>query len=60
MIAEALKVPVVNSGVVPGGNMPLGGGAAVRAFVEGVRQGVFDSQAEEGEGGEQQEDVQME
>ncbi|KAH7171101.1 proteasome complex subunit Rpn13 ubiquitin receptor-domain-containing protein [Dactylonectria macrodidyma] len=36
-IAEALGVKVPNGGYIPGGGVPLGGGHAVEAFVEGVK-----------------------
>lgn len=36
-IADALGVKVQNGGLVRGGNVPLGGGDAVEAFVEGVK-----------------------
>lgn len=36
-IADALGVKVQNGGLVRGGSMPLGGGDAVEAFVEGVK-----------------------
>ncbi|EFX02476.1 hypothetical protein CMQ_5837 [Grosmannia clavigera kw1407] len=36
-IADALAIPVKNHGFLPGGAMPLGGGEAVEAFVEGVK-----------------------
>lgn len=36
-VAEALKVKVPNGGYMSGGAMPLGGGEAVEAFVEGVK-----------------------
>jgi 26S proteasome regulatory subunit N13 len=39
-IADALGVKVVNGGLVRGGSVPLGGGDAVEAFVEGVRRTV--------------------
>lgn len=39
-IAEALGVRVENGGFVRGGSMPLGGGEAVEAFVEGVKKSV--------------------
>lgn len=39
-IAEALGIPVENGGYVRGGTMPLGGGDAIEAFVEGVRKTV--------------------
>lgn len=39
-IAEALKIKVENGGLMRGGSMPLGGGDAVEAFVEGVKRTV--------------------
>ncbi|KAG6363573.1 hypothetical protein INS49_008674 [Diaporthe citri] len=39
-IAEALGVRVENGGYMRGGSMPLGGGDAVEAFVEGVKKSV--------------------
>lgn len=36
-IADALEVKVQNGGLVRGGSVPLGGGDAVEAFVEGVK-----------------------
>lgn len=39
-IAEALGIEVENGGLVRGGTVPLGGGAAVEAFVEGVKKTV--------------------
>lgn len=47
MIGEALGLKVANGGNIRGGSMPLGGGAAVEAFVEGVRKTV---EEEEGPG----------
>ena len=47
-VAEALQVKVDNGGYIRGGAMPLGGGDAVEAFVEGVRKTVKE---EEGKGG---------
>lgn len=41
-IASALEIPVVNNGCLPGTSVPLGGGAAVKAFVEGVKKTVQD------------------
>lgn len=41
-IADALGVRVLNGGLVRGGSMPLGGGDAVEAFVEGVKKSVED------------------
>lgn len=35
-ISDALKIPVENGGFVKGGTVPLGGGEAVEAFVNGV------------------------
>lgn len=39
-IAEALGVELQNGGLVLGGSVPLGGGDAVEAFVEGVKKTV--------------------
>jgi 26S proteasome regulatory subunit N13 len=39
-IAEALGVKLQNEGLVRGGSVPLGGGDAVEAFVEGVKKTV--------------------
>lgn len=39
-IADALGVKVQNGGLVRGGSVPLGGGEAVEAFVEGVKKSV--------------------
>lgn len=39
-ISDALAIPVKNQGFLPGGAMPLGGGEAVEAFVEGVKAAV--------------------
>ncbi|CAD6447198.1 2003117c-71d7-4dd3-919a-b02eb25c21c0 [Sclerotinia trifoliorum] len=39
-IADALGVKLENNGLVKGGSVPLGGGDAVEAFVEGVRKSV--------------------
>lgn len=39
-IAEALGVAVNNGGLVRGGTVPLGGGDAIEAFVEGVKKTV--------------------
>ncbi|KAK7427721.1 hypothetical protein QQZ08_005827 [Neonectria magnoliae] len=39
-IAEALGVKVENGGYIPGGGVPLGGGHAVEAFVQGVKKTV--------------------
>ncbi|KAI2629740.1 proteasome complex subunit Rpn13 ubiquitin receptor-domain-containing protein [Hypoxylon sp. NC1633] len=39
-IADALSIKVENGGYLRGGQMPLGGGDAVEAFVEGVKKSV--------------------
>ncbi|KAF2263344.1 hypothetical protein CC78DRAFT_534118 [Lojkania enalia] len=39
-VSQALKIDVQNSGFVRGGGMPLGGGDAVKAFLEGVKKTV--------------------
>jgi hypothetical protein len=39
-IAEALGVPLENGGLVRGGAVPLGGGDAIEAFVNGVKKTV--------------------
>jgi len=41
-ISEALGVKLQNGGMVRGGSVPLGGGEAVEAFVEGVKNSVED------------------
>jgi hypothetical protein len=40
MIGEALQLKVENGGLIKGGAMPLGGGSAVEAFVDGVKRTV--------------------
>lgn len=40
MIGDALGLKVENGGSIRGGTMPLGGGAAVEAFVAGVKRTV--------------------
>ncbi|KAI9722242.1 MAG: hypothetical protein M1812_001714 [Candelaria pacifica] len=48
-VSEALKVKVENGGFIRGGGMPLGGGDAVEAFLEGVKKTVEDkSNTDEG------------
>ncbi|KAL4886543.1 proteasome complex subunit Rpn13 ubiquitin receptor-domain-containing protein [Aspergillus karnatakaensis] len=42
-ISEALKVPVENGGFMRRGGVPLGGGDAMKAFIQGVRDHVKDS-----------------
>lgn len=39
-IAEALGIPLENGGLVRGGAVPLGGGDAIEAFVNGVKKTV--------------------
>lgn len=39
-ISEALNIPVRNGGYMRRGGMPLGGGEAVEAFLEGVKESV--------------------
>jgi len=41
-IADALGIKLQNGGLVRGGSVPLGGGEAVEAFVEGVKKSVND------------------
>lgn len=43
-IAEALGVRIEGGGFVRGGSVPLGGGEAVEAFVEGVKKSVQEKQ----------------
>ncbi|KAI9373063.1 proteasome complex subunit Rpn13 ubiquitin receptor-domain-containing protein [Aspergillus egyptiacus] len=43
-ISEALQIPVENGGFMRRGGVPLGGGDAVRAFLQGVRDLVKESQ----------------
>ncbi|OOO09183.1 26S proteasome complex ubiquitin receptor, subunit Rpn13 [Aspergillus oryzae] len=45
-ISEALKIPVENGGFMRRGGVPLGGGDAVEAFLQGVRNHVKDSDKE--------------
>ncbi|KAL5002706.1 proteasome complex subunit Rpn13 ubiquitin receptor-domain-containing protein [Aspergillus recurvatus] len=42
-ISEALKIPVENGGFMRRGGVPLGGGDAMKAFIQGVREHVKDS-----------------
>lgn len=42
-ISEALQIPVANGGFMRRGGVPLGGGDAVDAFLDGVRQHVTDN-----------------
>ena len=41
-VASSLGIKIANNGTVSGGSVPLGGGDAVQAFVEGVKQTVED------------------
>jgi 26S proteasome regulatory subunit N13 len=43
-VSEALGIKVENGGLLRGGAMPLGGGEAVEAFVNGVKKTVQDRQ----------------
>ena len=57
-ISDALKIPVANNGFIkPKGDVPLGGGDAVKAFVEGVKANV---EANEKPGETDQENMQTE
>lgn len=46
-VSQALKIDVENGGFVKGGGMPLGGGDAVKAFLEGVKKTVEKENDEE-------------
>ncbi|KAL2003962.1 hypothetical protein VTN02DRAFT_1481 [Thermoascus thermophilus] len=48
-ISEALKIPVENGGFMRRGGVPLGGGDAVEAFLEGVRRQVKEEGADRGD-----------
>ncbi|KAJ5767208.1 uncharacterized protein N7511_004824 [Penicillium nucicola] len=45
-ISEALQIPVANGGFMRRGGVPLGGGDAVDAFLDGVRQHVKDKDSQ--------------
>jgi 26S proteasome regulatory subunit N13 len=47
IIAETIGVPVRNGGYLRHGGVPMGGGEAVEAFIEGVRRDVEDKLAKE-------------
>ncbi|KIW03358.1 uncharacterized protein PV09_05566 [Verruconis gallopava] len=49
MVAEALQIKVANGGLIKGGHMPLGGGQAVQAFLDGVRKSVEEEDKDESE-----------
>lgn len=44
-ISEALQIPVANGGFMRRGGVPVGGGEAVEAFLDGVRQHVKKDQS---------------
>lgn len=48
-VSQALKIDVQNGGYVRGGGMPLGGGEAVKAFVDGVKKTVEKEEDEDDE-----------
>lgn len=48
-VSQALKIDVQNGGYMRGGGMPLGGGDAVKAFVEGVKKTVEKEKEDEDE-----------
>jgi 26S proteasome regulatory subunit N13 len=50
-VSQALKIDVQNGGFVRGGGMPLGGGDAVKAFVEGVKKTVDKENEDEDDDG---------
>ncbi|OQV06329.1 hypothetical protein CLAIMM_10911 [Cladophialophora immunda] len=45
IVSETFKIPVRNGGYLRHGGVPMGGGEAVEAFVEGVKKGVEDELA---------------
>lgn len=46
-VSEALKIPVKNGGFLRRGGVPLGGGDAVKAFLEGARSHVKEKGSEQ-------------
>ncbi|KAJ5620025.1 hypothetical protein N7510_004009 [Penicillium lagena] len=48
-ISEALEIPVANGGFMRRGGVPLGGGEAVEAFLDGVRQHVKQKDSDPGQ-----------
>ena len=46
-ISDALKIKVANGGYVPRGSVPLGGGEAVEAFIEGIKDSIDDDKQQE-------------
>jgi hypothetical protein len=49
MIGEALGLKVRNGGLVRGSSVPMGGGEAVEAFVEGVKEKVEEEEKKAGD-----------
>jgi len=47
MVAESLKIKVTNGGMIRHGNVPLGEGQAVEAFLEGVKKTVKEEKSDE-------------
>ncbi len=50
-VSESLSIKVENGGFVRGGAVPLGGGEAVEAFLEGVRRAVVQEEEKKGDEG---------
>jgi 26S proteasome regulatory subunit N13 len=48
-VSSALKIDVANGGFMRGGGMPLGGGDAVKAFLEGVKKTVENDDDDDGD-----------
>lgn len=48
MVSESLGIKVKNGGFMRGSGMPLGEGAAVEAFLEGVKKTVEEEDGDEG------------
>lgn len=46
-VSEALNIPVHNGGYMRRGGVPLGGGDAVKAFLEGVKEAVRDNSTDD-------------
>ncbi len=53
MIGEALGLKVRNGGLVRGASMPMGGGEAVEAFVQAVKEKIEEEEKTSGEHGGQ-------
>ena len=47
MISDALSIKVANGGYVQGGTVPLGGGNAVEAFLEGFKRAADENSHED-------------